>query len=350
MKNPKLKSLLASFWGYFGLPPSRLSGFLYAIAVASYLKFGGYYVKNRSQDLSYALMEAVEEAGGKVMLETRVEEILCPKGKVAGVRLAGGETLPARIVVSNASLPATLDLALKSAPDLAKEKKTAAYIKKTKDFAPSISTFLVWLGLNRDIRDRVKGYEIFVDQGLDPEEAYQAAMACDPARAGFGVTVYDNAFPGYSKPGTSTVAIILPSGYEPWKIFEADYLAGNKKAYNREKERIARALIDKTEKLLIPGLSGMIEVLETATPLTNKRFTGNPGGAIYGFEQDLRTTYMNQLGEETPIPGLYLASAWSHGGGYQPTLEAGLIAARRIIKDMGVEFQEESKEEKPVKG
>ena len=55
MKDPKLRAILSSFWGYYGLPPSRLSGFYYAIATASYMRHGGYYVKRRSQDLSYAL-------------------------------------------------------------------------------------------------------------------------------------------------------------------------------------------------------------------------------------------------------------------------------------------------------
>jgi len=126
------------------------------------------------------------------------------------------------------------------------------------------------------------------------------------------------------------------SGYEPWRRFEADYFAGRKQAYREEKERITEELINLAEKWVIPGLRSMIEVKEAATPLTNLRYTNNPEGAIYGYEQSLDNAYMNRIKNTTPFEGLYLASAWGGaGGGYQPCLEAGLKAYRALIKDWG---------------
>jgi len=125
------------------------------------------------------------------------------------------------------------------------------------------------------------------------------------------------------------------SGYEPWKRFEDDYFAGRKDAYRREKARIARTLIKKAEESVLPGLSSMIAVMDAATPLTNVRYTGNPQGAIYGFEQTVGNTYMNQIGNVTPLPGLYVSSAWSSGGGYMPTIVSGLSTATRLLKDFG---------------
>ena len=66
---------------------------------------------------------------------------------------------------------------------------------------------------------------------------------------------------------------------------------------------------------MIPRLSSMIEVKEVATPLTNWRFTHNPGGAIYGFEQSVGNAFMRRISNRTPIRGLYLASAWGYPGG-----------------------------------
>src|SRR5208337_4452186 len=48
--------------------------------------------------------------------------------------------------------------------------------EKLKGCRPSISTFVVWLGLNREIRNKVKGYEIFVLKDYDPEKAYEAGL------------------------------------------------------------------------------------------------------------------------------------------------------------------------------
>ena len=77
-----------------------------------------------------------------------------------------------------------------------------------------------------------------------------------------------------------------------------------------------------------PGLSDHIEVMEIGSPLTNMFYTKNPQGAIYGFDRDIP-----HLESKTPIKGLYLASAWSHGGGYTPVMMAGRETARLVLKD-----------------
>jgi len=73
----------------------------------------------------------------------------------------------------------------------------------------------------------------------------------------------------------------------------------------------------------------------TATPLTNIRYTGNPEGAIYGYEQSMDNAYMTRLDQRTPFKGLYLASAWTKpGGGYQPCLGSGADAFKALVKDL----------------
>ena len=145
---------------------------------------------------------------------------------------------------------------------------------------------------------------------------------------------YDNIFKGYSRPGTSTLMLLFLCGYEPWRKFEADYRAGHKKAYNKEKERWTNILIRRAEEHVITGLSSMIEVKEAATPLTNWRYTRNPEGAIYGFEQSMDNAYMNRIKNRTPVKGLYLASAWgSPGGGFTGVLRGGESAFEKIMED-----------------
>jgi len=335
-QNPKLRSILSTFWPYYGLPPSKLSGFYYALATAAYIRFGGHYIKHRSQDLSDALMQAIENAGGQVLLNTEVIDITLKDGAVTGVVLDNGKKLNAKAVISNASVPTTVDLLARDTAPEDLPRKATKYAKKIKAYRPSLSTFLVWLGLNREISKTVKGYEIFLSEHYDPERSYQACLACDPSKSGLGVAIYDNAFEGYSMPGTSTVQLFMLSGYGPWKPYADDYFAGRKKAYSKQKERIAQALIEKAEQHVIPGLSSMIEVMEAATPLTNIYYTRNPEGAIYGYEQSMNNAYMNRLENTTPYKGLYLASAWSNpGGGFQPCLDSGAQAFKALVKDWG---------------
>lgn len=327
VKDPKVYGLLSAYCGYYGLPPSRLSAFFYAVATAGYLRSGGHVFKHRSQVLSDALSASITETGGKVLLSTEAEGIEMRGGNITGVRLSGGEVLKACAVISNANVPATMKM-------LPPKIVPAEYIQQLNGYRPSISTFVVWLGLNGNIREKVKNYEIFFHRGYDPEKSFAASQACDLNSSSLGVTVYDNAYDGYSRPGTSTVSILALSGYEPWRRFEADYFAGRKDRYRKEKERMAAMIVKETERSLIPGLSSMVEVMEIGTPLTNLRYTKNPEGAIYGYEQSLENAFMNRLKNRTPVKGLYLSSAWTRpGGGYEPCLKAGALACKELVKD-----------------
>ncbi len=330
VNNPKLKAILSVFRGCYGLPPSKLSGFLYTIAMGSYILAGAEYIKYRSQDLSSALMHTIEKHGGRVILGIEVKKILTKNGNVAGVRTADGKTYPGRAVISNASAPATFGEMLPSGvvPD--------KYMAKLRTYRPSLSTFVVWLGLNQEIRCKIKGYEIFVCDGYDREADYKACLAADASKVPFSVTLYDNAYLGYSKPGKSSVTVMTFCGYEPWKRFEADYFAGRKKAYQKEKERIAQILIKRAEARVIPGLRSMIDVMDAATPLTNVRYTRNPEGAILGYEYSLDNCFINRIKNQTPIKGLYLASAWGNpGGGFMTVMRSGRSTFKTLMEDWG---------------
>ncbi len=130
--------------------------------------------------------------------------------------------------------------------------------------------------------------------------------------------------------------LLFLSGYEPWRKFEADYRAGRKTAYKLEKERWKTILIQKAEKEVVPDLSSMIDVSEAATPLTNRRYTRNPEGAIYGFEQSMDNAFMDRINNKTPVKGLYLAGAWGNpGGGFAGVFRSGQSAFVEIMKDLG---------------
>jgi prolycopene isomerase len=153
-------------------------------------------------------------------------------------------------------------------------------------------------------------------------------------KGSFSVSIYDNIYEGYSKPGTSSLMLLFLCGFEPWRRFEEEYREGRKADYEREKARWTDILIRRAEKEVIPGLSSMIEVKDASTPLTNWRFTRNPEGAIYGFEQSMDNAFMNRIDNRTPVKGLYLASAWGNpGGGFAGVLRAGEQTFEKIMED-----------------
>ena len=328
--DPQLQNVLTALWGYFGLPPSRLSAFYYANATGDYLKNGSYYIKDRSQDLSNAIADIIEANGGSILYDSPAHKILVKDGAVEGVELEGGDMLSARAVVSNASALVTFQEMLPA------DMVPADYLHKLIRYKPSISSFIVWLGLKDDITTKIRAFSTFVSSGLNPDEDYALCLKGEIEKGSFGVAIYDNIYKGYSSPGTSTLQLIYLCGYEPWRQYESDYRNGRKEAYRREKERWTDILIRRADKELIPGLSSMIAVKEAATPLTNWRYTGNTEGAIYGFEQSMDNAYMNRIQNRTPVKGLYLASAWGNpGGGYGGVFRGGQGAFEAMMEDWG---------------
>ena len=330
IKDPKLKAIVSAMWAYYGLPPSRLSSIYYALPTAGYLEEGGYYPRGRSQTISDAFVGFIEKQGGKVLLQTGAEKILTKDGAAYGVLAKNGKTYRAKVVVSNANAYDTFHSMVEGGVELAE------YLARIDGYSVSLSSFQVFLGLKKDlVRDvGIKDSEIFVAEGYDPEGEYEAARTADVERGGYGLTLYDNLFEGYSPKGKNTLNIISLQGYDPWEKFAADYWKGNKAAYLAEKERIARVLIENVEKKFLPGLSKAIEVMEIGTPLTNIRYTGNYRGAVYGWDQTLDNSGNTRLPHKTPVTNLFLAGAWTRPGhGYGGVIWSGLECFGEIMKE-----------------
>ncbi|MBZ5554524.1 MAG: NAD(P)/FAD-dependent oxidoreductase [Acidobacteriia bacterium] len=329
IKDPKLKAVISSLWGYFGLPPSKLASIYYGLPTYSYLTGGGFYPKGRSQTISNALVSFIEARGGKVLLSNRVTKILMKDETAYGVSTADGHEYKGKVVVSNANAYDTFHTLLD------KDEHLKDYLARMDTFSVSLSSFQIFLGLKRDlVREAgLTDTEIFYDPGYDIEASYEGARKADFSNPGFCITLYDNLYPGYSPKGKNTVSLLTLQGFDHWKLYESDYWKGNKAAYRAEKERMANLLIRQAEKIILPGLSKAIEVQEIGTPLTNVRYTGNYRGAIYGWDQTLDNSNPRRLPHTTPIKNLYLAGAWTAPGhGYGAVIPSGLECFGEIMK------------------
>ncbi|MGA9120122.1 MAG: NAD(P)/FAD-dependent oxidoreductase, partial [Bacteroidota bacterium] len=233
--SPKLKAIVSAQWGYYGLPPSKLSSFYYALPFLGYLTHGGFYPKGRSQDISDALVRIIRKQGGTVMLNTTVEKILMKDGAASGVATADGKQYAARVVVSNAN---PFDTFRKMISDRAALTECEA---SWQNYSVSLSCFQVFLGLKSDLVSKlgITDSEIFVAPSYDPDAEYAGALRGEVDRSGFGISLYDNIYRGYSPAGKNTINIMTLQGYTPWEQFEADYFAGKKSEYVKEKERRA---------------------------------------------------------------------------------------------------------------
>jgi prolycopene isomerase len=172
VRDPRLKAILSSQWGYYGLPLRSCHCF-YALPFLGYLQGGGFYPKGRSQDISNAFARLIEGRGGRILLNTKAAKISTKGGAASGVTTADGRTFTARVVVSNASPFATLGQMIDD------QALVADYFARCSRYSVSLSSFQVFLGLKEDLARKVgvADSEVFCEPSYDPEASYASAVA-----------------------------------------------------------------------------------------------------------------------------------------------------------------------------
>ncbi len=321
VNDPAARAVLGQYWSYIGTPPSRAPFFNYAIMLASYLETSPAYPAGRSQALSHAFVESLGAHGGELRLSCGVRKILVEGGRAVGVITDADEEIRARWVVSNAD-PITTCRGL-----VGDEHLPSRFFDELRTKSLSPSTVNVYLGLDRTVEQvGLEDHEIFVNDDLDLD-GHAAAMDRVGPPSEIAVTSYNVVYPDISQPGTSVVVLTTLARGAPWvQVPARDYLAA--------KSAVAEAMLRRAERVA-PRLREAVEVIEVSTPLTNLRYAGTPGGAIYGFEA---TTWHNMAlipDHRGPVEGLMLTGAWTRpGGGYGPAISSGRVATQPILDEL----------------
>jgi phytoene dehydrogenase-like protein len=319
LQDPYLKMAIAAYWGYIGLPPSRLSFTDLAMLLWAYTEFKPYHLKGGSQALSNAILDTFLQAGGRVRFNCAVRKILMAAGRVKGVQTEDGDEVSADYVISNASTISTymelVDPAF-APPDKLRQLGS-------RSLGPS--AFCVYCGLDCPPEDL--GIQVstqFISMDADMDRQFAAWRTLEPPDF-CAMTCYNIADPSFSPPGTSEVVILTLQYADHWYAIPPAQYADTKFRY-------ARGLLDIAEKVY-PGFINSVEEMEISSPLTHLRYLGHPGGAFYGFDQYAKDSNLF-IPPLSGIEGLYLAGAWVGMGGFQPTLESGIAAAKAVYKQL----------------
>ena len=99
IRDGRLAALLTARWGDYGMIPAQSPFAVHALVMGSYFA-GAYYPIGGPARFAETLGETVTAAGGELRTRAAVAEIRVALRKVAGVRLASGESIDAPIVVS----------------------------------------------------------------------------------------------------------------------------------------------------------------------------------------------------------------------------------------------------------
>ena len=318
VRDPRAQAALASYWGYFGLPPSQLSFLYFAIGLASYIKHLPAFPKGRSQALSNAFLATFEQHGGQARLNCGVQRITTRNGRVTGVITETGDEYTADWVISNADPITTCRNLIGEGvvPD--------SFFTRLQSSEIAPSTLNVYMGVARPPEELgIDEHEVFLGIGYDLDRQAERMKHIEPPGY-IGVSCYNYAYPDISPPGTSIVVLLMLANGEPWHHVPPH-------EYVDTKNRIADAMINTVERIA-PGLRENTEVIEVSTPLTNMRYASTMGGSIYGFHQPPHDNVVWRMGHRGPLEGLHFCGAWTRpGGGFETVIMSGQIAGGAIL-------------------
>jgi phytoene dehydrogenase-like protein len=310
---------------YYTDDPDTMPFIAFAIPQASYLLGGGHYVRGGSQVLSDRLVAIVRERDGEVKAAREVRAILIESDRARGVRHNARDAEDpqedlAPVVFGNAA-PSVLAAML---PERVRPIFNAPY----RDKRPSISLWTIALGLSQPSREfGVRRYSMtilpdWVKQLADLKDA-GTLLREDPGMqmVPYGFVAYDQIDSGLNRNGPYLVSMVGVDRLENWANIDAD-------AGRARKERWMDRIIADLDGQF-PGIAGAVVQREMSTAETLHHYLNTPGGAIYGFAPQTRG-FMPR--PETAIGGLYLASAFTGGGGFTGAILGGGWAARAAMK------------------
>lgn len=316
----KLQLALSAYWCFMGVPPARFPFAILAKCTNFYLETKPYYLTGTSMMMNQAIMEAVQKMGGTVRLNCGVKRIILENGKAVGVIDEFGEEYRAKKIISNISPLATYGNLLlpEEIPDAARE-----YLKP---YTVGISAITCFIGL--DCTPEEIGFTTSFTlnyESLDANEDFKDAYKLLPGNDPLVATCYTVDDPSVSPKGTSVITAGTLKYGEPWEKLPPEQ-------YYEMKYEAGRRIVARLEKMY-PGFTEHIEEMEIATPLTHMRYLGHPGGAIYGYEQDLMQSVFF-FPTESKIENLEFASGWVNACGFGPNYTYADTVASKIAQEV----------------
>jgi phytoene dehydrogenase-like protein len=313
------KCALAANLACYHDDPGTLSWQFFAAAQGACFANGPCFIKGGSQRLSNTLRRIIQKAGGKVALRRALQAIkLCDDGRPRAIvhTRDGGDAIEVEteIIVGNAA-PSVMAQAL---PAPSRERFVAAIA----DRKPSTSVFSATVGLSRAPAEfGLTSYAtVILPDWLKTFGDYargRDAVARDalPALSMINYSAIDSGLGGPPYP----IAITGLDRLENWAGLDRErFMARRAQVLDR-----IIAAVDKA----FPGFADAVVARSLNTATSMSSYLNAPQGAVYGFAP----TPGARGSAVTPIPGLYLASAYSGGGGFIGAIVGGAAAADAIL-------------------
>ncbi|HOK08077.1 MAG TPA: phytoene desaturase family protein [Candidatus Hydrogenedens sp.] len=298
---------------YLGMSPWKCPG---AFAMIAYVEheFGIDHVEGGLSEISSSMAKVINEYGGEIYTNTKVERVVVDNGSAHGVVLEDGTKIKADEVIINADFAYAMsslfkgDLLKKYAPDKLKKKKY------------SCSTFMLYLGLDK-LYDEVHHTIHFADNYYQNTEdiANRKVLSEDFSFYIRNASLLDKTL---APEGHSALYVLVPvpnntSGIK-WEDIRQEY---RNKVIDRIKERTTMKDID-----------NHIEVEHCITPLDWEQI-GVYNGATFNLAHNLgQMLYFRPHNKFEEIDHCYLVGGGTHPGSGLPTIyESARITSQLIM-------------------
>jgi len=327
--NEAVKAALAANLSYYHDDPATTWWVFFAAAQGSYLLSGGRFVQGGSQRLSSSLARAIKSAGSDVILRRTATTIsIDSNGRITNITHTAKDgsdpqTVETTRVIGNAA-PEILAALL---PEASAAKLVAAYGHRQR----SISLFSLTLGLSKPPRELgVSSYstQLLPDWMTSLSDYADAAvlMADEPLERMPPLAIVDYAAIESGVPAPPYVlSVVGPDLLSNWT-------GGDQDSYRAKRSRWQDALVGYLDGHY-PGLAQSIAASTFNTALSVRQYLSAPQGAVYGFAPTPPRSLFSapKRSPATPIPGLYLASAYAGFGGYTGVIQSGGACADMIL-------------------
>ncbi len=325
-----IKIALAANVHYYTDDPDKLWWLVFALSQGGYLEGGGSFIKGGSQRLSDRLVKAIVDEGGVAKSGC---EVFCVElddtGRASGVRYRAEETGPektaeAPVIFANAAPHAVV----KMLPEETRQEFMMPYRERPLSISLAYAAF----GLNRPPSEL--GMTHYATNLLPDwvrklsdykHSADVLAEAPGDRMPVLAVVDYNRIDSGIRGDGLYPVSADCLDQISNWADLDRE-------AYDARKKAWLSAILACLDQEW-PGFADAVSESTFATARSMRNHLNTPDGAVYGFAPPARGRMGSPIHVETSVPGLWLASAFSGGGGYPGAMNGGASAARAALKE-----------------
>jgi len=319
--NKTLQSVLVGNSMLYVLKGDQTPLYVHAMILNSYIESSWKCVDGGSR-IAKMIGRNIQEQGGEIRRNKKVEKIMIDYGMATGVLLSDGSIVRADQIISN--IHPVLTLRLVDSPQIRQ-----SYRHRLESMENGVGGFLVNIVFKKNSFPYQKHNYYYHRH----DRTWDLADHTDEDwPLGYCLFLSASSRSDTFAESMTIVSYMRFEEVEKWAdTFNTEIQKGKRGAdYEAFKIKKAEKLLDAVEELF-PGLRNHIYSYYTSTPLTIRDYIGSIGGSMYGVTKDASSPMKTFFSPRTKIPNLYLTGQNLNLHGVLGTVMSGLVTCTSIM-------------------